>query len=231
MRGRRNAPRFPEHEVEARPASGRPRGQEARAALIGAARQVFERDGFLGARITDIAAAAGVATGSFYTHFRDKDEVFAVLMEQTYEQLFQSGTLQMGQEADPAAKIEQAVRAYLDTYRRHARLRKLMEEVANLDGRFFQILMRRSLATAERNAADIRALQERGLADPHLDPDLASLALGAMGSRFAYTVFCGELGYGADFEGLVSTLTRLWVNGIGVTTGAGGGQPGSSSSR
>lgn len=200
----------------ASPAPASPRGQETRAALIAAAREVFERGGFLGARITDIAAAAGVATGSFYTHFKDKDEVFAVLMEQTYEHLFESGSLRMGEAGDPAAKIEAAVRTYLDTYRRHARLRKLMEEVANMDGRFLQILLQRSLATAGRNAADIRRLQERGLADPELDPDLASLALGAMASRFAYTVFCGELAAGADLEGLVSTLTRLWVNGIGL---------------
>jgi len=47
------------------PASAR--GTRTREALVRAARRVFERHGFLDARITDIAAEAGVASGSFYT--------------------------------------------------------------------------------------------------------------------------------------------------------------------
>src|SRR5688500_10413505 len=42
------------------------RGRRMRARLLAAAREVFERDGFLDARVTDISAAAGVAHGSFY---------------------------------------------------------------------------------------------------------------------------------------------------------------------
>ncbi|MGH2927257.1 MAG: TetR family transcriptional regulator, partial [Solirubrobacteraceae bacterium] len=54
----------------------RARGVRTRAALIDAARRVFERDGYLEARVADIAAAAGVAHGSFYTYFDSKDDVF-----------------------------------------------------------------------------------------------------------------------------------------------------------
>jgi AcrR family transcriptional regulator len=201
-------------EPARRPMPIRPRGHETRAALIAAAREVFERDGFLRARIVDIAAAARVATGSFYTYFTDKDEVFAVLMEQTYAQTFERGVLGIDPDHDPAAQIEEAVRTYLDAYRRNARLRKLMEQVANMDDRFFRILLERALSTARQNAEAIRRLQERGMADPELDPELTSLALGAMGSRFAYTVFCGQLPYQGDFEALVATVTRMWVNGI-----------------
>src|SRR5690242_16840281 len=51
-----------------------PRGQRTRAALIAAARTVFERDGFINARITDIAETAGTAHGSFYSYFTSKEE-------------------------------------------------------------------------------------------------------------------------------------------------------------
>lgn len=192
----------------------RPRGHETRAALIAAARQIFERDGFLKARITDIAAAANVATGSFYLYFTNKEEVFAVLMEQTYEELFKTGVLNLDPDDDPPRRIEESLRTYLETYRRHTRMRKLMEQVANLDDRFFRILLDRSLSTATQNADGIRRLQERGLADPDLDPDLTALSLGAMGTRVAYTVFCGELSYREDLEALVQTLTRIWVSSL-----------------
>jgi hypothetical protein len=53
---------LPAHTGRA-PASAR--GTRTRTALVDGARVVFERDGFVAARITDITAQAGVATGSF----------------------------------------------------------------------------------------------------------------------------------------------------------------------
>jgi AcrR family transcriptional regulator len=58
----------------------RARGLRSRAALVRAARAVFERDGFLEARIVDICAEAGIATGSFYTYFKTKEDAFAAVM-------------------------------------------------------------------------------------------------------------------------------------------------------
>ncbi|MBN9622078.1 MAG: helix-turn-helix transcriptional regulator [Actinobacteria bacterium] len=60
----------------ARPAPRSPRGLRTRTALVEAARTVFERDGYLEARITDITKEAGVAAGSFYTYFDSKEEIF-----------------------------------------------------------------------------------------------------------------------------------------------------------
>src|SRR2546423_15357540 len=52
------------------------KGVHTRARLIDAAREVFERDGFLTARISDIAATAGLSQGSFYHYFDSKEQVF-----------------------------------------------------------------------------------------------------------------------------------------------------------
>ncbi|MGW4059944.1 TetR/AcrR family transcriptional regulator [Amycolatopsis sp. NPDC004747] len=47
--------------------------------LLAAAKRLFAEHGYLETRITDIAAAAGRAVGSFYTHFGDKEQLLAVL--------------------------------------------------------------------------------------------------------------------------------------------------------
>jgi len=94
-----------------------------------------------------------------------------------------------GGEADPVAMIHAANVAYLEAYRRNARLMALLEQVATVDERFAALRLERSEAFLARNARAIRRLQRAGLADPALDPDLASLALSTMVSRSAYAVF------------------------------------------
>jgi AcrR family transcriptional regulator len=177
---------------------------------------VFERDGFLDARITDITAEAGVAAGTFYTYVTSKEDAFAAVMEEVNEEMLHPRLKEIADRDDPVAVVDAANRAYLVAYRRNARLMALMEQVAQIDPDFRQLRLRRARAFGERNAQAISRLQRRGLADPELDPQLAADALSGMVSRMAYLRYV--LGFGtASPETLARTLTRLWVNALGIT--------------
>lgn len=54
---------------------------EKRDAILRAARTVFARSGFTRTTIDAIAAEANVSTRTLYKHFRNKDELFAVVLE------------------------------------------------------------------------------------------------------------------------------------------------------
>jgi AcrR family transcriptional regulator len=194
------------------------RGARTRAALITAARTVFERDGYLNARLTDITAEANCSTGSFYTYFMNKEEVFAAVMDQAQEEMLHPHVREMTDSDDPIALIEAANRAYLLAYRRNAKLMRLLEQVANIDDDVRELRRRRGAAFAERNAKSIRDLQARGLADPEVDPLLAASALSSMVGRMAYSVYV--LGDDWSLEDLVATLTRLWANALRIPTSA-----------
>lgn len=58
-----------------------------RADLLAAARNVFAARGFHATTIADITATADVAVGTFYLHFRDKEDVLAVLMQEGVDAL------------------------------------------------------------------------------------------------------------------------------------------------
>ena len=62
-------------------ARGASRGGRTRSRIVAAARVVFERDGYVDARLTDITAEAGCAIGSFYTHFNDKAAVLQAVLD------------------------------------------------------------------------------------------------------------------------------------------------------
>jgi len=54
--------------------------------LLDAAAQVFAREGFHGASLDDIAAAAGFTKGAVYSNFKSKDDLFLALLEHHLEE-------------------------------------------------------------------------------------------------------------------------------------------------
>jgi AcrR family transcriptional regulator len=67
----------------------RPRGAEAaREAILDAAAAIFARDGFSGARVDEIAAAAGYNKALIFHYFDDKLGLYRAQMSRTKERLF-----------------------------------------------------------------------------------------------------------------------------------------------
>ena len=154
------------------------------------------------------------ATGSFYTYFANKDEIFAAVLEQAQQDMMHPGMDRVSGTDDPYAVLEASNRAYLEAYRRNAKLMGLLEQVAQVDPEFRAFRSRRSDAFIRRNAAGIADLQQRGIAGADVDPLLASRALSGMVSRLAYSIFVLGEQADTDFETLVATVTRLWANAL-----------------
>lgn len=192
------------------------RGARRRATLIDAARKVFERSGYLDARLTDITKEAQCSTGSFYTYFKNKEEIFAAVLEIAQEDMLHPGMAHVPDSRDPYPVLEASNRAYLEAYRRNAKLMGLLEQVASVDPTFRELRRRRAEAFIQRNARGIADLQKRGLADEELDPLLASQALSGMVSRVAFTAFVtgADDAEPVDFEQVLYTVTRIWANGL-----------------
>lgn len=199
------------------------RGLRTRNLLISAARKVFERDGFAGTRITDIAELAGVAHGTFYTYFESKEEIFRELIIIVREQML-IGDADGDSPGDtehsetPWASIARANRRYLAAYRANARLMVIWEEAATLNSDFRATLNDSRGHFSARAEHKILELQRAGAADPAVDARYAAVALGAMVSKFAYIWFTGRDEF--DFETAVEQLTRLWCNALGMTADA-----------
>lgn len=189
------------------------RGIRTRAALVSAARAVFERDGFIHSRLTDIAAEAGCAVGTFYTYFDNKEEALVAVLESVQDDMLHPG-LPHVPEGDVRAMIAAGNRAYLVAYQRNARLMMLLEQVATLDPMFADLRRNRSRAFAERNAELIRSLQAAGVADRRLDPLLTSWALSSMCSRLAY--FTLVLGEPLEIDDVAETMTTVWLNALRI---------------
>ncbi|MFC4377202.1 TetR/AcrR family transcriptional regulator [Nocardia halotolerans] len=194
------------------------RGRRTRAALIEAGRRVFERLGYLDARLIDITREANCSAGTFYTYFAGKEEILAAILEHAQEDMMHPGMPHVTGTDDPASIIEAANLAYFRAYARNAKLMALLEQVAQIDPEFATLRQDRADAFIRRNARGIAELQQRGLADPELDPMLTSRALSGMVSRLAYNYFVtgdGRLdGVAMSMTEVVRTVSRLWANAL-----------------
>jgi AcrR family transcriptional regulator len=186
--------------------------------LVDAAKSVFEDDGFLDARVSDIAQRAGLSHGSFYHYFESKDEVFlevAVVQEEklSVHSIVDSGLLDPSTGPGVRDRVRESNRRYLADYRDEARIMGVIELVSRYHDRVRAVRFECQGQYVKQTEESIRRLQEQGLADADLDPTVAAPALTAMISRFAELwLVQGQLDCG--FEEGVDQLTTLCVNAL-----------------
>ncbi|NMH99078.1 TetR/AcrR family transcriptional regulator [Pseudonocardia acidicola] len=197
------------------------RARRTRALLLASAREVFERDGYVNARVADIAALAGVSHGTFYTYFSSRREVFRAVLSEVRADLNDALAVPLGDAGgrpdaatDFVRRVELSNRAFIQAYRRNRRMMALYEQAATIDPevRAFRVEDRR--AHVDRIARSIRRLQAAGLVDRSLDPRTAAAALASMVSNFCFHWLA--MGEPFDDELGTTTLTRLWVRSLGL---------------
>jgi AcrR family transcriptional regulator len=193
------------------------KGASTRARLIDAGKLVFERDGFLDARIVDIAAAANLAIGSFYHYFESKEQIFREIAEAQEERLTAPPNDELGGPKDdsPMGRIRRANRRYMERYRDEAALMGVIEQVSRYDAQVNVARMTTMKHFVERAETSIRRMQEEGHVDSRIHPAMAADALGAMIGRFAELwLVQGYRDY--DFDDAVEQLSLLWANALGL---------------
>jgi AcrR family transcriptional regulator len=213
--------------TESAPSPRQRKGERTRARLLEAAKHVFEDDGFLDARISDIAERAGVSHGTFYTYFESKEEIFrevAVMVEERLSAPLGDVILLQGSRATPHERIREAMRRHLESYRDEARIMGVIEQVTRHDDRLAEVRLERGLRDRQRVADSIRQLQRHGLADPRLNPTTAAAVLGSMTNRFP-EMWLTQGMLDCSFDEGVEQLTLIFTNALALTDPASGREP------
>ena len=207
---------FPDGERPVGPRS--PKGARTRSRLLEAAKEVFEENGFLDARISDISERARLSHGSFYHYFESKEEIFREVAKGRENQLsthsiIDSGLLDGSARTTMQQRLAESNRRYLADYRDEAGIMGVIEQVSRYDDEVRKARLAQQESYLKQTEEAIRRLQRQGRADPDLDPVMAASALTAMVSRFAEMWFVQDQ-LDLDFEAGVDQLTRLCVNAL-----------------
>ena len=193
-----------------------PRGVRTRDKLLAAARQVFSEVPFPDARLTDITAAAGVASGTFYTYFDSKEDLFREVADEVLAELSRAARRDPDNVAgDPVRDIAYASRQYFLACLRNARVVRSMEQLAVVDEGVNAARRATVVTGVKRVERWIRRLQEQGICDRDIDARTTAMVLHTMNVRVAYDHLLLS-GDPDDVDQLVAAVTRVWARTVGL---------------
>jgi len=194
------------------------KGARTRTRLLEAAKEIFEENGFLSARISDIAERAGLSHGSFYHYFESKEQIFrevAALVDDELGAPLAEVVLAPSSELSPHERLREAVRRHFEAYRAEARIMGLIEQVSRYDDHVDALMLSRHRQYQQQMAESIRQLQRRNLADKSLNPAIAAAAVGALTGRFA-ELWLVQGAIDASMDEAVEQVSTMLVNIMGI---------------
>jgi len=192
-----------------------PKGRATDEAFKEAARVVFARDGYLNAKITDIAAEAGRSAASFYNYYDTKADLLIALAEEFHAEATSLAILPFRAGLAPPEALREAVAGFWRTYaKRRGELIGIFQ-AAMVEGRFRDRWLELRGEAITRIAGEVRAAQAQGYC-PGVDPVLTASALSAMLEHFCYIWLGqgGEKDVAFDDERALDAVATIWVQAV-----------------
>ncbi|HEX6353194.1 TetR/AcrR family transcriptional regulator [Actinophytocola sp.] len=192
------------------PGARKERAAQTRASLLAAARRLFSERGYLNTKITDITAAAGRATGSFYEHFADKEELLQALLaelEASADEHMAAGDHPADHDLTDRAQLRDHIAVAWTVMREHrpvtVALFQSMIAADPASGRAWRDLVGQTAVLRQH----LEYLRDRDHPLPG-DPELIGAAIGAMLATLNHAL------PPTDDDQVIDTLTDLLLHGL-----------------
>jgi len=194
----------------------RVRTDDKRQRILDAAVRVFARKGYFASRVSDVAKAAGIADGTIYLYFKNKDDVLVSLFDGIMSEHVEAGRREV-------ERIEGAPAQLLAVAEHHLRLLGGNRELAVV----FQVELRQSTKFMARFTATwlqdyfdllqtiIQAGQREGTIRRELRRKLASHAFFGILDEMVTTWVLSPQEY--DLAQLAEAAVDLFLNGAAAT--------------
>jgi TetR/AcrR family transcriptional regulator, fatty acid metabolism regulator protein len=185
--------------------------------ILEAAVRVFAENGFRQATVSQVAREAGVADGTIYLYFKNKDDILVQFFEYRARQVFERFRREVDRGRSSVEKLRNLVRVHLTEFQRDPPMavvyqvethqsRRLVEEQIREMAKMYQDLI----------AEIIEQGQHEGTIRKELYVGLVKrFILGAVEEVIRTWLHSGRT---YDLVSMAEPLVELFINGIGSTT-------------
>lgn len=106
--------------------------------ILEAAVKVFARKGFHNSRIAEIAVEAGVASGTIYLYFRNKDDILISVFEESLDQIIGEVERDLAGIPDPRDRLRRFIWLHLRMLREHRELAEVLQVELRQSNKFMK---------------------------------------------------------------------------------------------
>lgn len=140
------------------------------------------RGGYFGTTVSRIARRAGVADGTIYLYFENKEAILVAVFDRAMDRFLSEGILELGTETDARARLEEIVRLHLELVGQDHDMAVILQIELRHSLRFMDLFSRTRLREYLEIIAGVVAQGQReGVFRSDLDPMFAAkMVFGAL---------------------------------------------------
>jgi TetR/AcrR family transcriptional regulator, fatty acid metabolism regulator protein len=183
--------------------------------ILEAAVKVFARHGFRQSTVAQIAKEAGVADGTIYLYFKNKDDILVQFFSSKAKQVFDCFRAEVGRGASSAEKLRNLVRVHLGEFQRDPDMAVVYQIETHQSSRLAEDQIREMAKMYQDILAEI---VEQGQQEGAIRKDLyvglvKRFILGAVEETIGTWLHSGR---SYDLASMADPLVDLFMRGIGI---------------
>ena len=189
-----------------------PKGRRTRDHLVNAGRTVFAREGYVNARMSDVADEAEISMGGLYRYFANKEDLFAQVIADLHEDLYRASTAREHDfETEPYEALVEANRGYLRLYSEQRDVMRAFIQAAHVEDRFRDFWWQMRNRHVDRFVVALKNVH--GITEVNgVDAALVAESTACMVEQSAYVWYAQHQLHGSevDLDDAARTVAHSW---------------------
>ncbi len=182
--------------------------------IIEAATKIFAQKGFYQAKVSDIAREAGVADGTIYIYFQNKDDILISLFEEQMQMVLDNMMAELSPITDPSEKLTRFAQVHLKLVQENQDVAEIIQVELRQSSKFMKEYKNEKFAKYLNIISDIiREGQEKGVFRKEVIPGVVKRAFfGALDEMSRFWVLSSRKEY--DINTAALQISSYFLNGI-----------------
>ncbi|MBX9956156.1 TetR/AcrR family transcriptional regulator [Peribacillus simplex] len=184
--------------------------------LLEAAKEIFLEEGYQAALISQMIKRAKIGYGTAYVHFKGKEDLLIVLMENVMEQFYEIAETSFFPKSKDEAKhiINSQANAFLKMAEAERNMMQVFEQAIGISTIISDKWKAIRMKFIQRISQDVAYAQQNGLARTELNHELVARGWFFTNEMYLWEIVRNE--HQSSVEEIAQTITSVYVEGLYV---------------